>query len=739
MPTRYYPAVKPPNAIIRGTRQGIWASPALLSSVWSADQYIFRLSRSKSDAGTKTNWRARVNQQPNYDFHWFTFQTPPLEAQAIAGTIDLCFMVAQQWLSSGPTTNDATVRYHVNVYLAIGQTRAARAVLLNDYIDTVTFPYGQIAGLTWRSLASPQTLTPAVSEAGDTILIEIGMRVISSPTPVPTYPPTAFTEVQIYATGSSGEADAVAGETALERTAWIECSATLTEQADPAPPPIGTTCATAIPVPTLLPSTGDYYDTTQAPGTDRELWYTWTCPAALVGEKVWAHTWGGNYSSVIDVFEGTCGSLGSQVALRSFGQAPMRSLSTAMWTPDPGQSYLLRVRTVASSLTATNAGGVLRLSMGWRLPPVEGDLYVAAGVIAAYRAGQLVNFTPALQGSSPTGLAIDYTRAPMDDLNGGIHTGERLLVGLHGADLVEILDLPTVSYGDFQFEVDYIATGLAVPPLIDLHPAQLVVTAAGQLYVGLFGDGYRLVSGEGLRPAFLDSAPSVASYGSIRSLPATAGDNQAGAPFTPTLLALPAESTAPWAIDGSDASAILTYTSGIFYQGLHYPEDGLPPPGYARQVKRWDLTAGAALPDLATLSPRLTYVGLRGLAVLPSGQVLVCNGDAIQRIDTDGAILQTYLPTTLPDEHQSLVDVVVTPDGLSCWTIDLGTTRLWKFNLVSGAVEQTFLAPLYVDTTTQLVVYAPGGVTPPPPDACPIAWTVDPGSSPPACPTGVLP
>lgn len=738
MASRYYPAVKAPNAIVRGPRQGQWASPGLLSSVWSADQYLFRLSASKSDAGAKKDWQARTNQQPNYDFHWFTFQTPPLEAQTIAGTFDLCFMVSQQWVNPGPTTNDAIVRYHVHVYIAVGQTRQVRSVLLNDYIDSVTFPYGQIAGLTWRSLASPQALTSAACLAGDTILIEVGMRVISSPAPAPTYPPSSLTDVRIFATGSSGEADAVAGETVTTRTAWLEFSQTLTEQAAPAAPSTGTTCATAISVPSTLPYVGDLIDTSQAPGTERELWYTWTCPSTPVGDKVWAHTWGGNYRTVIDVFAGTCAALGVNVALRSFDQAPMRSLSTAMWTPIAGQTYRLRVRTSPTNATASNSGGILRLNLGWRVPPVSGDVYVAAGVIAAFRDDALVAFTPALSGSAPTGLAFDYTGTPMDDLNGGTHTGERLLVGLHAFDLVEILDLPTLSYGSGQAEVDFIATGLSVPGGIDVHPAQLYVDAAGLLTVGLFGNGYLLAAGEGLLPSYLDSPPSVASYGHPRQLLATAGDSQGGGPATPTLLPIPAESTAVWGLDILEATNVLYYTSGIFYQGLHYPEDGSPPPGYARQIKRWDLTAGAALADLATLTPRLATVGLRGLAVLPSGQVLICNGDAVQRIGTDGSILQTYVGT-IAEDSQSFVDVALMPDGLSFWAIDLASARLWQFNLASGAVMQTVATGLYVDTTTQLAIYAPGGVTPPPPDGCPVDFAVDPGSSPAGCPAGVLP
>jgi hypothetical protein len=719
MATRYYPAVKVPGARIHGTTAGAWARQSFFSQSWSPVQWTWQLSTSKTNAGALTTRSAKTNQQGDYDFFGWRMITPPLMAQTIDGTVDLCWNVRARWNDGFTTTNDSVVRYKLHIYITVGQTAAVRHTLLDNYVDSVNWP--GVSGAVWRSLFAAQALIAGDTQAGDCIMVELGARVVSSPTPVATYPPTTWTDMPIRGTGTNDGAgapfvDAVAGNTATNLAPWIEFSDTIVEQAAPSPP-ANDACVDAIVI-AALPYTSPEIDTTQSADTDRAGWWTWTAP---VTGKVCFHTFGSNYGTIIALFTGGCGGL-TPVGFVSTNTelAQHRAQSSVMFTAQIGVQYWIRVRNSNSVNNAPQSGGLLQLSGFTRqTTPATDDIYLPAGTLVQIRSGSVINLNAGFSSVFPTGVAIDYTERPMDDLNGGTHVGERILVGLHNFDLVEIFDLPTLSYGDFQFEVDFIGDPLDVPG-VSIHPAQLYITAAGRLYTGWFGNGYLFVAGLGGLPAILSTLSNDPTYAAVKSLEATDGDSQAGAPFTATYQLPSPEITSPWAIGVDEAAGVLYYTSGGFYE----------PVGGAI-VRRYDVNASAQLPDLVTLALQgVNNPGLKGLQVIPGGGLLICNGTVVHRLDTVGGITTTYTPS-IAEDSQSLVDVRMTADGQGFWVIDLATTRLFHF-LLDGTEVETVQPYLVPGTLVQMALYQPEGITPPeppePPDeGCPLPLPPDSG------------
>ena len=691
MATRYYPAVKTPNVRFHGGAAGTWATKGAYVESWNPAQWTWRYAQTKVDAGAQSLLTLHTNQQGNHDFFIDRFVTPPLAAQTLTGTFQWCFGVQATWLTGVSESNDSIVRYKLHVYIAQGQSHLVRTTLINNVVDSVDFP--GTAGQVWRSLAAAQAVAGSILE-GDVIVVERGFRVISSPTPAPTYPPSDMTKVRWRSSGADNTfADAVAGDTVTNRAPWVEFSMTLTEQAPPAAPANGT-CATAIAIP-ALPYQSPDIDTTAAPGTEREVWWSWVAPTS---DHVYFHTFGGNSNVTIAVFKNGCGVLTPVTPTRyDTRQAAHRSQSTALFLAVAGTAYLIRVRNTASANNAPNSGGLVRLSAFYKdIVPQTDDVYAGGGYIMAIRGAQIVNMMGDFYTSGITGLAIDYTKRTMDDLNGGTHSDERLLIGLHNFELVELIDLKTLSYFPlFQFEIDFIGDPWSVP-LVGIHPAQIHVTKTGLLYVGWFGDGYLYVGGIGTLPAFLNTVSSLPAYSALKTIDAVKADSQPGNPFTDLEYVLPIEVTAPWAIALDEAAGVLYYTSG----GVYVPVGG-------QRIKRWNVATASAMADLAIVTLKAgKNPGLKGLAVLPGGAgVLVCNSTVIERYDAWGVLVATYTPS-IADDSQTLVDVVITESGGHFWTLDLATTRMFRFNLGTGLEDLTVQPFLVPGSVLQLVLYA---------------------------------
>jgi hypothetical protein len=88
------------------------------------------------------------------------------------------------------------------------------------------------------------------------------------------------------------------------------------------------------------------------------------------------------------------------------------------------------------------------------------------------------------------------------------------------------------------------------------------------------------------------------------------------------------------------------------------------------------------------------------------------------RIDTDGNVIQWYIPTHpdgLPDYNNDMIDVVLTAEQDFFWAKDGGTGALYKFNVETGEQTNFHVAELITGTTVQMQIYLPGGFIPPNP------------------------
>jgi len=710
MPTRLYPCLTPPNAVIHGPAQGTWERQGYLNQSWSPVQWTWSLEASKVNGGEIRTTDLKTNQQGDFDGLLYRALSRPLEAQTIEGTFDLCFMRNCAWLDAvlNPA-NSSVVQLKISIYITIGQTHQVRAWLLQDYVDTTNFTFNGLAGttLTAAALAAVQELTPGMTQAGDCICIEWGPRVVSSPTPAATYPPTNMTRINMRTVGTSSAAatvfdDMIPGDTSNSRSPWVEFSQALSFRAAP-PTPVNGTCATAI----IIPGGATSYDSgnidaSQSTDTDRRVWWQWTAPADMV---VCFHAKGSNYGGTVQVWKGAgCGSLsialGEQIE-SSGALSQHRSQSHVVMNAVSGRTYWISIKaTAAAGTQAPQGAGVARLGMFVRQSvPLADDLFFPAGSIAQYREGQLVNITNAFFAFAPTGIAIDYTQRPMDSLAGGVNAAMRLLVGLFTDNLVEILDLSTLSIG--EAEVDFIADGWGLASV--QSPAQIYVTAAGHLYTAFFGNGFLYVIGVGGTPTIMNTVSDVAAKSAVRNIDAIEGDNQPGAPFAAVAQLPTPQVTSPWAFTIDEATGTLYYTSGGFYE-----------PVGGTEIRTFNIGTGLDGPVFATLALNGTNnPGLKGLRFLPGGGILVCNGTTIQRLSAAGAVQWTYTPS-VPGDAQTLTDVQLSADGLYFYTVDLTTARIFKGRMVDGVEVFTWETFLVTGTLIQMAIYQPSGAAVPP-------------------------
>jgi sugar lactone lactonase YvrE len=107
---------------------------------------------------------------------------------------------------------------------------------------------------------------------------------------------------------------------------------------------------------------------------------------------------------------------------------------------------------------------------------------------------------------------------------------------------------------------------------------------------------------------------------------------------------------------------------------------------FGKRVFRYDLCLDTALPDLISNLPGLSAEQLR---ILPDGSVLVAMVDAIVRVSSTGAIVQTY---DLPGQHE-WTNVAVNVDGRSFWATSQQNAH--RFDLPTGTVLASFQSSDY--------------------------------------------
>jgi hypothetical protein len=117
---------------------------------------------------------------------------------------------------------------------------------------------------------------------------------------------------------------------------------------------------------------------------------------------------------------------------------------------------------------------------------------------------------------------------------------------------------------------------------------------------------------------------------------------------------------------------------------LYYTSEG-------KYVKRYDLASKSPLSNFNAVS--LPGANAYALRLLPSGGLLVADSDAIVRLNSAGQITQTY---DAPGENDWFA-VNLDPDGTTFWTGGYTSGRVYRFNISSGAVVNSwFTAPYTV-------------------------------------------
>jgi len=99
-------------------------------------------------------------------------------------------------------------------------------------------------------------------------------------------------------------------------------------------------------------------------------------------------------------------------------------------------------------------------------------------------------------------------------------------------------------------------------------------------------------------------------------------------------------------------------------------------------VKRFDICTNTQLADFATLPTGEAYA----LRIRPNGDVIVAATGFAYRLDSAGALVQTY---TIPGANL-LFAMNLDPDGLSFWTGDLNSGDINRIDISTGTVITTF-------------------------------------------------
>jgi hypothetical protein len=125
-------------------------------------------------------------------------------------------------------------------------------------------------------------------------------------------------------------------------------------------------------------------------------------------------------------------------------------------------------------------------------------------------------------------------------------------------------------------------------------------------------------------------------------------------------------------------------------------------------VKRFDVCTNTQLSDFASGLPPGNS-GCFGVRVRSNGEVLVACDQQIVRLNSSGAIMQSYNPGAAADFFTLALD----PDGASFWAAVYTTGRIYKVNIASGTAGTNFLAtPASGAGLAGLAVYGDGAADP---------------------------
>jgi hypothetical protein len=681
--SRFYSGFKVPNTE-RGPLNGDWDRTFSGPPAYSFEIFDSLLSPTKHDVGEVARNDLTTNET-DVDFFFKRFWTPPLKAQDVSGMTFQFNMPASTAISGSGTGNVG--KFKVHAYITVGQTPEVRTVLADNFIDSSALPTGSFSAVGF----STPIIFPASSvvEEGDSIVFELGVNFPSyTPAAPPTTPPSEWIIAKLY-TGSSvanqlssiGTPDLAVADTSVANTPWFEFSAPLSLKS-PNPAPINDACADAIDI-TSLPFF-DSQDTSNSQCPMRGVYYTWTADA---DKRMIAHGFGTRYAAEVQVYEGSCGTLGfSDFVEKSIKNSlASGSQSFCTWDAVNGTTYTIQLRCKSPLVASNSCGGDGHIYVGEVLTPAQDDIfYPVSSNVVCLRDGNVINAT-VIGAPVLSGIAVDYTGRSMEDFSGAgpTNTNHRLLVGVFDLDFIEILDLPTLNAG--QAEIDFTS---------NTTPSQFLSTVevdqAGQAYLGFFGT-FHLVSGSGNS---FENEIGTLPEGRLAIIDATHGSQQSGAPYTFSYKTLTFDKAA------TDYISLNTDESKLFYtsSGQYVPLGGT-------KILVYNVGTDTQDPDFATI-PTGTgpNPGPKGIKCLPDGGALVCNGSRVYRFDAAGTVIQTYDPS--PQERSAtLADVDLIADGTAFWVMDSDTASFYKFDLESGAQIDSFWTHLGSGSSTSFVVY----------------------------------
>lgn len=675
---------------------------------------------------TSSGTQLACNQQGNFDALYRRFITPPLQAQTLAGTFQLTIGLNIRWKNTlGTLSNDSSGRLKVHGYVTVGQTTAVRSVFLDNFVDPTDINNAN-NNIIWTGLTVAASMAGVVIEAGDSIVIELGVRIVASPTPDPGYPPTEWTQLQVVAIGtglisSALIADGVIGGTvALPQLscAHFDFTDTILEQSWTPASNANVSPSTATDITALLPfsEVETPYNTHGSTSNARSGWYKITAPRdgtlIVTARGTMGYVDLSTFTGPSDAYADLTTNPGTLTFQDNAGQ---RCLTIQAVPVIEGETYYFR----ANGRAIQGDSGIetcLSVSVAYQEPPIAGDKFLPNRILACFRGDALINFNQDFASFSPSGCAIDYTRRPMEDIGnpGTPNENYRLFVGMFSIGIVEIFDLTTLNRD--ELEVDFILNAMELASgRFANHIAALHMTRAGFLYVQNFGDGFRYVIGFAIGiPADLASGASFDDLGYVRGIDGLHADNQPGEPW-PLASELPAakEQSEPWAGALNETTGILIYASGGLYITLPVP---LPTTSGSGQVaKQYNVFSDTQQGDLSSPTAVGLNQGLKNGCVLSDGSVVMTNGSQMVRLNgTTGALIQTYTP--ISDYPVSLIDVHPEPDGIHLTAIDLNSIDMFTFNISTGVQTdriRTWGAPRNL---IQFAIFTPNDIPVPIPE-----------------------
>lgn len=103
-----------------------------------------------------------------------------------------------------------------------------------------------------------------------------------------------------------------------------------------------------------------------------------------------------------------------------------------------------------------------------------------------------------------------------------------------------------------------------------------------------------------------------------------------------------------------------------------------------------DIVKGVQILDIATNTNDIALtnsVGNFALRLLPDGTFLVANSEDVKRLDSSGNVIQTY---DISGEN-SWFALNLDPDGTSFWSGNIGSGKLYKFDIATGGIDNALL------------------------------------------------